>query len=323
MEFFERKPLNIIEEDEFTEKIKEVEEILSKHRISGYFSGAHNVKIFYEYFLCDNAKANVVIVHGLSEFTKKYYEAAYYFLGQGYNVFLYDQRCHGLSDRLTPKTELIHVDDFDDYVTDLDIYIDEVVLKAQNKPVFLYAHSMGGAVACLYISKYGKKINRAVLSAPMIEPSTGKTPVFLARIFMKLEVLKGLGKTQWKFSKEFNPQHPFKGSSDASEARFNYNLKMRRENLCYQSTPMTSGWVYNSLILKKRLYRIAAGIDTPMLILSAQNDTVVNNRAQFEFERKCDSCEILTIKDAKHSMLTGGSKIMKKHLNLVFVFFGG
>lgn len=323
MEFSEREPLEIIKEREFPKKIKEIEETLDKYRVSGYFDGAGNIKIFYEYFLCENARANVVIVHGLSEFTKKYYEATYYFLTQGYNVFLYDQRCHGLSDRLTEKTELIHVDDFEDYVTDLDVYIDEVVLKEQNKPIFLYAHSMGGAVACLYMRKYGKKINRAVLSAPMIEPSTGKTPAFLARFFMKREVSKGKAKAQWRFSQEFNPEHPFKNSSDASEARFNYNLNMRKQNLYYQSTPMTSGWVYNSLILKKRLLRIAEDISTPMLILSAEMDTVVNNKAQFDFEKKCESCEILTIKNAKHSMLTGGSKIMKKHLNRVFVFFGG
>ena len=56
-------------------------------------------------------------------------------------------------------------------------------------------------------------------------------------------------------------------------------------------------------------------------IVKQEGNKLLN--AQFDFEKKCESCEILTIKNAKHSMLTGGSKIMKKHLNRVFVFFGG
>lgn len=323
MEFNKKIRFDIISEEQFHEKIKKIEKDLDECRVSGYFSSPDNVKIFYEYFLCANARANVVIVHGLSEFTKKYYDVAYYFLTQGYNVFLYDQRCHGLSDRLTEKSELIHVDDFDDYVTDLNVFIDDIVMKVQNKPVFLYSHSMGGAVTCLYLSRFGHKINRAVLSAPMIEPATGGTPTFLARIFMKSEMKKGRAKQQWKFSHEFNPEHSFKNSSDTSEVRFNYNLNMRRENLCYRSTPMTSGWIYNSLTVKKKIFEAAKSIGTPLLLLSAQGDTVVKNNVQLTFANKCDTCQFVTVKNAKHSMLSADTAVMSEHLNRVFVFFGG
>ena len=74
--------LHIIEDRQFDEQILNVEETLKMHKNSGYFSAFDNTEIYYEYFLCENARANVVIVHGLSEFTKKFYELSFYLLNQ-------------------------------------------------------------------------------------------------------------------------------------------------------------------------------------------------------------------------------------------------
>ena len=66
-------------------------------------------------------------------------------------MFLYDQRCHGLSERLTERVDLIHVDRFDDYVKDLEIYIDTIVAKNKgSNPLYIFSHSMGGTVTAMY-----------------------------------------------------------------------------------------------------------------------------------------------------------------------------
>ena len=79
----------------------------------------------------------MVILHGMSEFTCKHYELAYYLLQQGYNVFLYDQRGHGRSQRLTDRIDLIHVERFSDFVEDLDLFVNNIVLPAADKPLYL------------------------------------------------------------------------------------------------------------------------------------------------------------------------------------------
>ena len=116
MRFVPDYTLQILSEEEFPAGIREIERQLDACRHEGYISSFDGTRLHYEYFLAENSVASVVIVHGLSEFTKKFYEVASYLLRQGYNVFLYDQRCHGLSDRLTDRIDLIHVDRYRDYV---------------------------------------------------------------------------------------------------------------------------------------------------------------------------------------------------------------
>lgn len=323
MRFVPDFKLNIIAEEEFPQRIKEIEATLDKCRVSGTFKSFDKAKLFYEYFLCENSKASVVVVHGLSEFTKKYYEVAAYFLNQGYNVFLFDLRCHGLSQRLTEDIELIHVDAFKDYADDLEQFIDKIVIPAEEKPVYIYSHSMGGGISAMYLEKNSEKIKKAVLSSPMIEPYAGKTPVFLARFFMWVENTFMNPAAKWNFSSEFNPEHSFKNSSDSSEARFNHNLNMRINNANYRTTPLSIGWVYNSLTLKRKLlkHRAIKNIKTPILLISAGKDTVVKNSAQKKFAKKCKTCRMETVLDSKHSMLTGDNNTLTQHLKLVLDFF--
>ena len=155
----------IIPEEKFAEEIVKIENELSKICRQGYFDSFDGKKLYFEYFLKQNAKASVVIVHGLSEFTKKFYEITYYLLSAGYNVFLYDQRCHGRSCRLGAHKDILHVDNFTDYARDLNEYINNVVMPASDKPIYVYSHSMGGAVTALYLEKWQDTVKKAVMSA--------------------------------------------------------------------------------------------------------------------------------------------------------------
>ena len=92
MRFIPNYTLTILSEEEFSSKIVEIEEDLAKVKVSGTYQAFDGIDIAYEYFLAENSKASVVIVHGLSEFTRKFYEFIYYCLHHGLNVFIYDQR---------------------------------------------------------------------------------------------------------------------------------------------------------------------------------------------------------------------------------------
>ena len=163
-----REPISyIISEKDFPEKIAKIESEFDKIRKEGFFDSFDGKKLYFEYFPKENAKASVVIVHGLSEFTKKFYEIAWYFYLEGYSVYLYDQRCHGRSCRLGARADILHVDKFSDYAKDLNEFIKNIVLKTSDKPIYLYSHSMGGAAAALYLSKWQDTVKKAVMSAPL------------------------------------------------------------------------------------------------------------------------------------------------------------
>ena len=314
---------DIILEEKFAERIQEIEKELSKTRNEGFFDSFDGKKLYFEYFLKQNAKASVVIVHGLSEFTKKFYEITWYLLSCGYNVFLYDQRGHGRSFRMTSNRDLLHVDKFTDYAYDLNEYIEKIVLKASDKPIYIYSHSMGGAVTALYLAKWQDTTKKAVMSAPLFEPCVAKVSHKVAKASALVScVLFGKKKKFWT-SNEFNPETPHKKSHDASFSRFNYNMNMRRQNIEYQTTPMSNGWIYNALCLRSQITKsnLPLKIKTPILLISAQNDRIVELEPQKEFSAKCKSCKFISLKGANHAMLTGTHKTITEHISAVLNFF--
>ena len=115
----------------------------------------------------------VVVLHGYTESGEKFREMTWYFLQSGFSVYAIDHRGHGRSARAVDETWLTHIDHFSDYVRDLEAFMDRVVLpRAQNLPLCLYAHSMGGAVGSMMLQRHPKMFARAVLTAPMIAPSS-------------------------------------------------------------------------------------------------------------------------------------------------------
>lgn len=323
MRYIPNYELKVLTNSEFKEQIATIEATLSEYKNEGYFKSFDGTNIHYEYFLCENSKASVVIVHGLSEFTKKYYESTMYFLNQGYNVFLYDQRCHGLSDRLTKRIDMIHVKSFKHYAKDLDLYIDNIVLKADKKPIYLYSHSMGGAVTATYLTQHENKVEKAVLSAPLFQPEIGNVPLPIAKGGIKmLSILVG-PKRKYSGSKEFNPNFEFEKSDDESYSRFEHNMSMRVNNENYQTTPMSLDWVNSALghSLYIRRKRVVDRIKTPVLLITAENDTVVRIQPHYDFAKMCPLCEHVVQKGAKHAMLTSTDEIIAQHVDCVMKFF--
>lgn len=315
--------LSVLQEDEFREKISGISQQLANCRQEGTFAGFDGRPLYYEYFQSQDSRGAVVVVHGLSEFTGKYHEFAWYLLHQGYDVFLYDQRCHGRSCRLTDRQDLIHVDAFGHYEKDLDRFIRDVVHKATSGPLYLYAHSMGGAVAVQYLAHHSYVFQKAVLSAPMIEPLTGNTPAIVARVGLSVYTLFGDRKKKFWFSNEFDPDYPFEQAQDQSLARFQRNMEIRLSDACFRTTPLTVRWVQQSVCLRRKLTSkgFLRRIQTPILMLSAENDRVVCGKAQRQFARNCPACKQVIIPHTTHAMLCGTQETITHHLQQVLAHF--
>ncbi len=312
---------NILSESEFAEKIPEINQRLENCRFEGFFDSHDGKPLYYEYFLADHSVGSIVLVHGCSEFTKKFYEAAFYFLNQGYNVFMYDQRGHGLSFRMAEPVQLVHVDRFEDYVKDLACFIQKIVLPLESRPLYLYSHSMGGAVSALLLAQYDFPIQRAVFSAPMIRPIVRNVPDWLARSSIALmgRVI-GWKKRIW-IARDFDPNRAYNPELDPSEARYTYYLGMRCADERYQSTPLSLGWNRGALCIYRKVLRQAKKIHIPVLLLSAQKDRIVRNDYQEKFAQKLPDCKMVILENATHAMLAGTQKTIEEHIGLTLDFF--
>lgn len=146
------------------------------------FSGYNNIKIYAKKDLVENAKANVVIVHGIFEHLDRYDYLVSKLNNEGYNVYRYDARGHGRSEG--KKGDL---NKFDEFLIDLDYYINQVKKEFPDKKVVLLGHSMGGLVATSYASLFNEKIDYLVLSGACNQtPKAAKAlkfiPTFVAAL---------------------------------------------------------------------------------------------------------------------------------------------
>ena len=82
----------------------------------------------------------------------------------GYSVYMNEHRGHGYSDGKTSDCGMVTINDFNTYVYDLHKFVEEVVhIKEKGNSLYLYAHSMGGGIAAMYLEKYPADFCKAVL----------------------------------------------------------------------------------------------------------------------------------------------------------------
>jgi len=106
----------------------------------------------------ENAKASVIITHGIAEHSGRYNEITQKLNEAGYTVVRYDIRGHGQSQgkRGTLKSYHQTIDDLH------AIVLDEK--KRNPKKIFILGHSMGGLIVNMYGVKY-KDIDGIISSA--------------------------------------------------------------------------------------------------------------------------------------------------------------
>ena len=93
-----------------------------------------------------DAKASIIITHGIAEHSGRYEEITKKLNDQGYSVIRYDLRGHGQSQGKRGALKSYH-----QFIDDLHVLVSEEK-KANTKRIFLFliGHSMGGLIVNLY-----------------------------------------------------------------------------------------------------------------------------------------------------------------------------
>lgn len=108
-------------------------------------------------------RAAVVIMHGLKDYSARYDALAARLAAAGYSVYAFDLRGHGRS--AGPRVAPAH---WTDYVEDLDAFLALVEQREPAKPVFLFGHSMGGAIAARTAEVHRPQLAGLLLSGPAL-----------------------------------------------------------------------------------------------------------------------------------------------------------
>lgn len=282
---------------------------------TGYFPGVKRQRLYYETFRHPKvARGSMVILHGFSGDITRFLELIYYFFTLGFDVYVFEMRGHGHSGRLGSDAAQIHVDSFDDYVADLQTFITKIVTPQVRTPLYLYGHSMGGAVGALYLIQDHHTFKKAILSAPMFESRFhGQILKLLVKSGQKL-----LGPTHYYFrggdlekSKYLN--HP----QTHAKARMAYYTYLQSQDAALCTGDGSFGWLLAADAAMTKIKKNARKISTPTLIIEAGQDLLVTSRAHRQVARRAKNMTVRRINKSFHNLYQETNRILTIYLYLI------
>ncbi len=137
-------------------------------------------------------KGTVVIFPGRTEFIEKYFEVVRDLRARGFAVAVLDWRGQGLSQRRLRDSRKGHIRSFAEYDTDMETFVQEIVLPDCPPPFYALGHSMGAAVLLRAAIMGHRWFDRMVLCAPLIRLTNIPMLSFAPTLVRSLRLM-GLG----------------------------------------------------------------------------------------------------------------------------------
>lgn len=320
-------------EHQFEEQLLKIDGFWQKNARAGSFVGQRELNIhFVKIAHVEQANSAIVVSPGRTESYLKYTELAYDLFAQGFDVFIIEHRGQGLSDRETAYRQYGDVANFQYYVDDFAQLIETQVTPLNYSNLFLLGHSLGGAISTTYMQQHPDTFDAAVLSAPMFGIDFGSLPNWL---------VSGLSNVLSMWDSWFDTQAGYAfGQGDYERADFEDNqlshseIRYQHYKDIYDQQPLlqiggpSNRWLKNSISAMNTIYERVQQQKTPLLVMQAQLDTVVDNAAQDRFCQAvvdagtaCEGGKATLIEGAWHELYFETDPIRSQVLDLTFEFY--
>lgn len=314
-----------IEETNYSEQMSgTVTTFLNQHIQSGVVE-RNGIDIYYEYFSEINNLGTIILIHGYNEFNRKYYELVYYFMQLGFDVVTYDSRGHGNS-KLYSEEILIDIKNFNDYIHDLDQLLDYLEYQHDlKKPLYLFGHSMGGAVALAMSHDYPTRFNGLILSSPMLMIDTYPFPRSMAHLISQLAIIPSIGKERIPFQTEANRDFKvfqYDRRMSNSKERANYYHEINYATFKAPTQCGTISWLNASIIKLNELAKedYLKSINLPVLIFKADNDKIVRNDGIYNAANHLPKITLINVDKAGHEIYLERDEILRPYIKAIANF---
>lgn len=229
----------------------------------GFFTARDGLRLFYQSRKLEGAPAHVVVLHGYAEHLGRHAEITKALGDAGYAVHAMDCRGHGQS-----GGKRAHVDRFDDYLSDLELFLEQVRKQAQGLPLFIAAHSHGSLIAARYLLDKPEAVRGVILGSPYF------------RLKLQVPALK-----IWagRVMSRILPSLPMKNELKAEQLTRDVEIqKATRADPLYQQIA-TPGWFTESSAAQETVLRRATEFVTPFLLTFGGADSIADPAAGREF----------------------------------------
>jgi alpha-beta hydrolase superfamily lysophospholipase len=245
----------------------------------GFFSARDGLRLFWHSAKVASPAAHVAVVHGYAEHLGRHSEVTRALNEAGYTVHLVDCRGHGQS-----GGKRAHVEKFEDYLSDLELFVARVNEQAKGLPVFLLGHSHGGLIAARYLLDKPEAVRGVVLSSPYF------------RLKLQVPALKIMA---GKLMARILPSLPMKNELKAEQLTRDVAIQnATKADPLYQQIA-TPGWFTASNAAQETVLRRATEFVTPFFLLFGGADGIADPAAGREF------FEHATSKDKQHKQYDG------------------
>lgn len=263
-----------------------------------------------------DARGTVFVFGGRTEFAEKYFEVVGELLQRGFAVATLDWRGQGLSDRALSDPRKGHVGDYAEFDQDLATFMREVA-PAMPHPWVGLAHSMGGNVLMRAMHDHSDMFAAVVLNAPMLGLRLGNH--FVSGVLGLVAAVGNLAGFAGRYvpggSSAANDAVPFEQNiltHDPVRYALHQSQIMAEPRLGLGSA--TYGWLAASFrsIAKVMQLDFLSAITTPVLIVLAGTDRLIDRDALICAAANVERGELLSIDGANHEVLIETDAIRAK-----------
>lgn len=313
------------QESHFEQAINNEVAALWHTRDEGFIKTSDKRQLFWVSLTSKKHSKAIVVVNGRIECTYKYQELFFDLFQQGYNIYAYDHRGQGLSDRLVANHDIGYVDEFDDYVDDLALMVKHFDLDHYKKR-YLLGHSMGGNIITRYVQTHHEQpFDAMAATAPMFGMNL---KWYLKPIAMILSQLLTALHSQPNYAPGQVPYYakPFDGNLlSQSPIRYQWFRQLYDTQPQLQVGGASTRWVWQSIMACKQCLLLTRQIKLPFLLLQAGDDRVVSNAAQIRFIKKLaktnSHCAMKIVHHARHELLFERDEYRNQTLQTTLDFF--
>jgi lysophospholipase len=263
--------------------------------------GGKSIRVAFAPYRGKKLRGSVIVSPGRSEFIEKHATTAAEVVVRGFNVLIVDQRGQGWSDRLAANPMAGHMDSFAFAAEHLGVAIAAAGDRLKG-PHILLGHSMGGNIGLeAALAGHLPSVIAAAFSAPMwglLVPPYAKA---MAKFLVSVGQAEAVAPTM---PKVWAPAM-FEGNAVTHDP-----LHFARNNALFLAEPAlqiggpTNGWLDGAFanmdsFTPDRL----APLKLPMLVVSAEAESVVDNSAHVRIVGQLANAVLRTVPGAKHEML--------------------
>ena len=262
------------------------------------------IRIRTSFWAANDPVGTVFVFPGRADYIEKYGGLANFCLSNNLNVIAIDWRGQGLSERLLDDKNIGHIEDFKNYQNDVEVIINEAKDAGLVKPWIIFAHSMGGLIGLRTLHD-NPVFEKVVFTSPMW--GIQMPPILKSGASIIMSLISLIGKmetyapTTSPETRILNEEYEF--NKLTSDIR---NFKLLRQQLIQhpdlQIGGPSSAWV--SAALDEIEFQIGKEPPiTPALCFLGEKEEIIDNLAVREFCKNWDSCDLISIPDAKHDLL--------------------